>query len=145
MNTRVLSAAFVVAVIVSLALGYVAGAWHQKQEATALATGLREHELANTLMVLRYLDSKESVEATKLLQASTSGSLGWIVDHGEPRDGDSLCAVLNTLRAYRAKHRLFVGEEWAQYRALPGIEAEEKKRSAFLERIQCGTKMLYRP
>lgn len=127
-----------------LAVGFVAGSRYEKGESKALLIGLQEHGLSNTLMVLRYLDRKEVDEATKLLEASTSGALAWIMESDRPNEGSSLCATLNTLKAYRKRHQLFAGERWADYRSLPGVENEERKRGEYLDGLRCGTTALYK-
>lgn len=133
-----------VGAVLLLAAGFFVGVRYEEGDSKQLLLGVQEQNLSNTLMVLRYLDRKEVGEATKLLEASTSGALAWIMESDRPTAGSSLCATLNTLKAYRERHQLFTGERWADYRSLPGIEGEERKRSAYLEGLSCGTGALYK-
>lgn len=107
-----------------------------------LLEGLIENQLGNNLITLRYIERGEISEAQKLLQAETSGQLSWIMMTMEAiKDAERIeqrCKVLNTLKEYRAKHRLFAGQEWDYLWKIPGMKEEEAKRTAFLARLNCG-------
>jgi hypothetical protein len=103
--------------------------------------------LANSLLALRSIEGNEPGDAKKLLQAQTNGQLSWVIEFGganvDPEFAKQKCKVLNTLKQYREKRRLFQGSEWDYLWKMPGMKEEEAKRIEFLAKTACGSEVFF--
>ena len=116
--------------------GYEMGVQNGQAAGKGVAAGVAEQQLALDLEVLHELDHGDLAKARWMIQASTAGRLGDIIEHSDFGEASRLrfrCQLLEKYKQYDAGHRLFDGPAWRELLEVEGMKEAVRRRRVFMD------------